>query len=406
MKRSSGSAFSLVELIVVVAIIGVLTTLGIVSFRGIRQNARDSRRIADINQLQLALKTYYNDNGFYPTYITPGTSLVYGGKTYLQQIPANPEPKNDKDCPDADYVYAPLENGQSYSLNFCLASKTSSLAGGVYTATSLGLLSCPEGYVRVVGSADMNTPDFCVMKYEAKCNNKDPKFTGVGAYDNVSEPCEGVHSVVSQSDGMPIGNVTVTQARAYCHALGAHLMTNAEWMTIARAGEMNPSNWSDEIWYSTLARGNFDGGSVMDGAWEYADGENSTDLAHRRTLELPSGEKIWDISGNVAEWVDDTCEQGESAGRYYDTSGNPVNWHDNNLLDYELGVSGPIDESPDEQQYGSYKGCSADDYSIARGGALNDVGVDDPAHGAGIYYMNMTAGIEEPLEATGFRCVK
>lgn len=409
MKKKFPAAFSLVELIVVIAIIGILTTLGIVSFRGIRQNARDSRRVADIQQLQLALKTYFNDNGFYPTAVTPGESLVYGGKTYLQRVPANPEPKNDKGCPDTDYSYAALENGQSYSLTFCIASRANSLNGGTYTATDSGLLSCPTGYVRVIGSAEMGTPDFCAMKYEAKCDNKDPKFTGVGAYDNVSKPCEGSHAVVSRSDGVPIGNVTVNQARAYCHTLGGHLMTNAEWMTIARSAEMNAANWSGGIWsLDGFARGNFDGSVVMDGSWEFADGENSTDLSHRRSFVLPTGDKIWDMSGNVAEWVDDTCQQGGGYGRYSETPFGLsfINWHEGVLLDYELPTSGPKSETPHDIFYGGYKGCATDDNAMARGGALNEEGEGGTLTGAGVYYLNMTAGVDEPLEATGFRCVK
>ena len=64
----SKSAFTLVELLVVVAIIAILSTLSVVSFNSARQKARDTRRVADIRQIQTALEMYaFNrSDGLYP----------------------------------------------------------------------------------------------------------------------------------------------------------------------------------------------------------------------------------------------------------------------------------------------------------------------------------------------------
>jgi len=64
MKSRKG--FTLIELLVVIAIIGLLSTLAIVALNSARQKARDSKRVADIKQLQTSLELYFNDNQRYP----------------------------------------------------------------------------------------------------------------------------------------------------------------------------------------------------------------------------------------------------------------------------------------------------------------------------------------------------
>lgn len=58
--------FTLIELLVVIAIIGILSSVVLVSLNTARMKARDTRRIADLNQIRLALELYYDDKGYYP----------------------------------------------------------------------------------------------------------------------------------------------------------------------------------------------------------------------------------------------------------------------------------------------------------------------------------------------------
>ncbi|MBW7955910.1 type II secretion system protein [Patescibacteria group bacterium] len=61
------AGFTLIELMVVVAIIGILMAAGILAFSNAQQNARDSRRRADIDAISKALEQYYaNNSSSYP----------------------------------------------------------------------------------------------------------------------------------------------------------------------------------------------------------------------------------------------------------------------------------------------------------------------------------------------------
>lgn len=85
--------FSLIELMVVVGIIGLLSSIVIVSLGDAQKKARDGRRIADIKSIQLALSLYYADNGMYPLniYSTSGTAPSGGlAPNYLPVVPTDP----------------------------------------------------------------------------------------------------------------------------------------------------------------------------------------------------------------------------------------------------------------------------------------------------------------------------
>lgn len=65
-RREKFKGFTLVELLVVISIIGFLSTLALVSLRNAREKARDARRLADMRQIQTALDLYYDKFGYFP----------------------------------------------------------------------------------------------------------------------------------------------------------------------------------------------------------------------------------------------------------------------------------------------------------------------------------------------------
>lgn len=128
--------FTFVELIVVVAILWILSTIWFISYTGNLWTARDSKRISDIATLSSALKQYKQQRWSYiiPSpwdnfYILIGTSTgaIQGklnNKTTLptlQAIPQDPEQK-------IYYSYSVTPNRQEYQIAATLENNDTPLA--------------------------------------------------------------------------------------------------------------------------------------------------------------------------------------------------------------------------------------------------------------------------------------
>lgn len=79
-KKQNKNGFSLIELLVVISIIGILSTILVTNFMGMREKAKDAQKIQDLNSMKNALRSYYNDNQSYPDDISK-----IGG-TYLPSL--------------------------------------------------------------------------------------------------------------------------------------------------------------------------------------------------------------------------------------------------------------------------------------------------------------------------------
>lgn len=85
--------FTLVELLIVIAIIGVLTTLLMANFIGVRQRARDAQRKSDVRQIQAALELYRSDQGIYPSSLPSCKGQLTspdGTVVYMRSVPCDP----------------------------------------------------------------------------------------------------------------------------------------------------------------------------------------------------------------------------------------------------------------------------------------------------------------------------
>lgn len=58
--------FTLIEVLVVVAILGILSTVAIGSFQSSQMRSRDAKRKSDLKQIANALEVFYSDKGRYP----------------------------------------------------------------------------------------------------------------------------------------------------------------------------------------------------------------------------------------------------------------------------------------------------------------------------------------------------
>jgi prepilin-type N-terminal cleavage/methylation domain-containing protein len=60
------TGFTLIEILVVVSIIGIITTVVLVSLNGAKDKATDVKSVTELDQLRKALELYRTDNGKYP----------------------------------------------------------------------------------------------------------------------------------------------------------------------------------------------------------------------------------------------------------------------------------------------------------------------------------------------------
>jgi prepilin-type N-terminal cleavage/methylation domain-containing protein len=149
MLNSRESGFSLIELMLVIAIAGILANIMVISLGSMMMKARDAKRKADLQALRVAVQQHYIDNG---TYAIPGTgsnstgnggninqgygavvsgTLPYPGtpisvklkeEGYLQKAPFC-DPADSPPCFMnylVNYYYSVCEGGTAYSLSTTL----------------------------------------------------------------------------------------------------------------------------------------------------------------------------------------------------------------------------------------------------------------------------------------------
>ena len=155
MKDEKG--FTLVELLVVVAIIGLLSTLAIVALGSARAKARDAKRVSDMRQVSTALEMFFNDNDSYPAVAPAGIPLGTAafdtlsedngfaadgaGTVYMGSVPEAPTPP-----PGQEYRYFSLNaDGTDCGAAPCATYKIDFTLEGSSTGLSGDLKMTPEG---------------------------------------------------------------------------------------------------------------------------------------------------------------------------------------------------------------------------------------------------------------------
>ncbi len=97
-KDQSIQAFTLVELMITVAIIAMLSAIVLSNFTSAKARSRDAKRIVDINQIQGALQFYFDRCGQYPDNVgnipnvaaTNGCPSGVSLQTFISKIPTPP----------------------------------------------------------------------------------------------------------------------------------------------------------------------------------------------------------------------------------------------------------------------------------------------------------------------------
>ena len=74
-------AFTIVELLIVIVVIGILAAISVVVYGGIRTNAENSKTVSGVRQYVTLLQMYKEANGGYPAY--SGSTFVCLGSGYI-----------------------------------------------------------------------------------------------------------------------------------------------------------------------------------------------------------------------------------------------------------------------------------------------------------------------------------
>ena len=65
--RKTINGFTMIEILIVIAVIGILSTIGTISFSKIQTSSRDTQRLSKVTVIAEALEKYYDQNGEYPS---------------------------------------------------------------------------------------------------------------------------------------------------------------------------------------------------------------------------------------------------------------------------------------------------------------------------------------------------
>jgi prepilin-type N-terminal cleavage/methylation domain-containing protein len=124
--KKLGRGFTLIELMVVIAIIGILSSIMYANFSSAKSRSRDAKRVSDMTQIQLALAGYFDRCSTYPADLSiPGTACSGGPNlgNFISSIPVPPSGGNYNYVVDSaggndDYfLQTTLENPGSASNN-------------------------------------------------------------------------------------------------------------------------------------------------------------------------------------------------------------------------------------------------------------------------------------------------
>ncbi|MCX6726983.1 MAG: prepilin-type N-terminal cleavage/methylation domain-containing protein [Candidatus Shapirobacteria bacterium] len=100
MKRNG---FTFIELFVVITIIAVITVVGMINYGVTNRKARDSKRVADVEKIRIALEMARQIGTTYPAPVGNTASALV--PNYMSALPKEPKNGNDYVYDSTNYTY-------------------------------------------------------------------------------------------------------------------------------------------------------------------------------------------------------------------------------------------------------------------------------------------------------------
>ena len=148
------TGFTLLEMTVVMAIMGILATAAIGAFIASQQKGRDAQRKSDLAQVQRAMEAYTADHGAYPAAVSGkigacGASFDQAcswgdelkdsqGTVYMKRLPKDP-------AVNQNYVYVTSLDQRQYQLFALLENKNDPMIATYTQVCNTGGSTCNFG---------------------------------------------------------------------------------------------------------------------------------------------------------------------------------------------------------------------------------------------------------------------
>ena len=141
--------FTLIEMLIVIAIIAILSSVFLIGLKGFRGSAYDSRRLSDLQKVAGYIELYYNKNRVYPN-VSTWKDLTAD----LQEIGINNVPN--------DPLYNDANGGPNYFYGVDSNDYQSYVLGAKLSDPDAKVLKEPNEVDGNVFGVDCNDPVYCV----------------------------------------------------------------------------------------------------------------------------------------------------------------------------------------------------------------------------------------------------
>ncbi len=146
--------FTLIEILIVVAIIAILASVVLIGLGPTQQSGRDARRVSDLHEAQNAIELYFQKCGYYPGGVESGacgswaetktwadlTAAITGSGIGVTAMPQDP-------TAGKTYYYDSFNDGTTYTIGATLENPNNTVWGQGYTAPGFvpsGMNDCKQ----------------------------------------------------------------------------------------------------------------------------------------------------------------------------------------------------------------------------------------------------------------------